>query len=57
VDLEIGALNIEVYRGLYRMQVPPHSYIPYVFPDGYAPTWLRLRSLEAGVLTAEITVE
>lgn len=57
VDLEIDANNTEAYRGLYRMQVAPHSYVPYVFPEGYSATWLRLRAQEAGMVTAEISLE
>ena len=57
LDIEVDTTGTDVFRGLYRMEVPGRSYIPYVFPQGYTATWVRVKSLSPGTVTAEISME
>jgi hypothetical protein len=56
-DIDVDVTGTDVYRVLYRMEVPGRGYIPYVFPQGYSATWVRVKSLSPGAVTAEISME
>jgi hypothetical protein len=54
VEIEVDPLGDGVFRTYRSIDVPPGGYVHHEFPDGFAAHWLRLRSLRAGTLTAEI---
>ena len=54
VEIEVDPLGDGVFR-LYRaIDVPARGYLPHVFPEGFSAHWLRLRTRQAGRLTAEL---
>jgi hypothetical protein len=57
IDLEIDATGTDQFAVLYRVELAPRAYVPYVFPQGYSASWLRLRTLGNGVVTGEISME
>lgn len=56
-DIEVDVTGTDVFRGLYRMEVPGRSYVPYVFPQGYSATWMRVKSLSPGAVTVEVSMD
>ena len=54
VEIEVDPLGDGVFRPYRTIDVPARGYLPHVFPQGFSAHWLRLRTRQAGRLTAEL---
>jgi hypothetical protein len=57
VDIEVDPDGSDDFRALYRVELAPGGYLPYVFPEGYSAQWWRLRVAEGATLTATVSYE
>jgi hypothetical protein len=57
VDIEVDPTGKGQFHGLVRVEVPPLAYLQHIFPAGYSAKWIRVKSIETGNLTAELTCE
>lgn len=52
VTIEVDFLGTETWHDYHTITVPPGGYTSFIFPEGYAAHWVRLRTSQSSVMTA-----